>query len=372
MNERQGFIEDALEVAAERAERAGISRRHFNRNLLLLGAASVLPFGMGGRAFAAGNLVVANWGGDAVPAFEKSFGGFGQVAGLALKIDGSGPTEGALKTQVNSGAVRWDVCDGEMYSSYRLGRDKFLAPIDFGIVDRSLIGYGDVHDFGLANYSYSYVIGYDHEQFGKNPPKSWADFWDVKKYPGKRTLYKWMSANLECALLADGVPPEQLYPLDVDRALRKIEELLPHIATHWSTGAESQQLIRDGEVSMAQLWHTRAELVKNDTGGRIDWSFDGGIVSPSVWMVPKNNPAGAKAAMQFIAYALRPEVQARLMEVYNMGPVNLAANELLSPQLQAINPTAPDNLKKQVSLNNKWHAEHYGETLERYLALIGG
>ena len=96
----------------------------------------------------------------------------------------------------------------------------------------------------------SYVIAFDAKRFGKNPPKSWADFWDVKKYPGKRTLYKWMSANLECALLADGVAPDKLYPLDVDRALRKIEELMPHVVTHWSTGAESQQLLRDGEASM--------------------------------------------------------------------------------------------------------------------------
>lgn len=368
MKERQGFIDDALEIAAER-QGAGISRRDFNRALMVLAAASAMPWSS--RSFAAGNLVVANWGGDAVPAFEQSYAGFAEVSGLRLRIDGSGPTEGALKTQVNSGAVRWDVCDGEMYSSYRLG-GQFLVPIDYGIVDKSLVGYGDVHDFGLANYSYSYVIGYDHARFGANPPKSWADFWDVKKYPGKRSLYKWMSANLECALLADGVQPEQLYPLDVDRALRKIEELLPHIATHWSTGAESQQLLRDGEVSMAQMWHTRAELVKQDTGGKIDWSFEGAIVSPSVWFVPQKNPAGVKAAMEFIAYALRPEVQAKLMEIYNMGPVNLAANELLSPELQAINPTAPDNLKKQVSLNNRWHAEHYGETLERYLALVGG
>jgi spermidine/putrescine-binding protein len=117
-----------------------------------------------------------------------------------------------------------------MYSSYRLGKEGVLAPIDYGVVDKSLIGYGDIHEFGLANYTYSYVIGYDAKKFGKNPPKSWADFWDVKKYPGKRTLYKWMSANLECALLADGVPADQLYPLDVDRALRKIEELMPHVA----------------------------------------------------------------------------------------------------------------------------------------------
>ncbi len=371
MKDKQRFIDDAVEIAQQRVEAGSLSRRSFNQMLMVLAAAA----GMGPmrHAFAGGgSLVVANWGGDAVPAFEKSFGGFNADSGLKLMIDGSGPTEGAVKTQVNSGAVRWDVCDGEMYSSYRLGKEGVLTPLDYSVIDKSLIGYGDIHEFGLANYTYSYVIGFDAKKFGKNPPKSWADFWDVKKFPGKRTLYKWMSANLECALLADGVPADQLYPLDVDRALRKIEELMPHVVTHWSTGAESQQLLRDGEVSMGQMWHTRAELVKQDTGGAIDWTFDNAIVAPSVWFVPKGNPAGAANAMKFIAYALRPEVQARLMEVYNMGPVDAKANSLLSAELQRINPTAPANLSKQVSMNNLWYADHYSETLDRYLALIGG
>ncbi len=371
MKDKQRFIDDAVDIAQQRVEAGSLSRRSFNQMLMVLAAAA----GMGPmrHAFAdGGSLVVANWGGDAVPAFEKSFGGFNADSGLKLMIDGSGPTEGAVKTQVNSGAVRWDVCDGEMYSSYRLGKEGVLTPLDYSVIDKSLIGYGDIHEFGLANYTYSYVIGFDAKKFGKNPPKSWADFWDVKKFPGKRTLYKWMSANLECALLADGVPADQLYPLDVDRALRKIEELMPHVVTHWSTGAESQQLLRDGEVSMGQMWHTRAELVKQDTGGAIDWTFDNAIVAPSVWFVPKGNPAGAANAMKFIAYALRPEVQARLMEVYNMGPVDAKANSLLSAELQRINPTAPANLSKQVSMNNLWYADHYSETLDRYLALIGG
>jgi len=267
MQPRQGFMEDAQQIAALRQAALPIHRRDFNRWLLLLSASAACSK----EAWAASrSLVVANYGGDAVAAFEKSYADFSTLSGLRLQIDGSGPSEGAIKTQVSSGAVRWDVCDGEMYSSYRLGREQFLEPIDYGLVDRSLVNYGDIHDFGLANYSYSYVIAYDSARFKGNPPRSWEDFWNVKKYPGKRTLYKWMSANLECALLADGVPPERLYPLDVERALHKIEELLPHVATHWSSGAESQQLLRDGEVSMAQMWHTRAELVKQDTAGRVD------------------------------------------------------------------------------------------------------
>ncbi|PSM20096.1 ABC transporter substrate-binding protein [Nitratireductor sp. StC3] len=370
MKEKQEFLEDALMVAAERMKRGRLSRRGFNAGLAALMGSAVM--GAARRAHAdTGRVVVVNWGGDAVPGFQKAYAGFGEASGLELLVDGSGPSEGAVKTQVNSGAVRWDVCDGEMYSAYRLGRDELLEALDYDVIDKSLIDFGDVHDHGVANYTYSYVIAFDTEAFGDRRPTSWKDFWDVETFPGKRTLYRWMSANLECALLADGVAPEELYPLDVDRALAKIEELLPHILTHWATGAESQQLLRDGEVAMGQVWNTRAALIKEDTGGRVDWTFDGGIISPSVWMVPKGNPGGAKAAMDFIAYALRPEVQVKLMEAYAMGPVSAAANDLLSPELALANPTSPENFGKQVLLNNKWHADHYGETLERYLALIG-
>jgi len=71
--------------------------------------------------------------------------------------------------------------------------------------------------------------------------------------------------------------------------------------------------------------------------------------------------------MQFIAYTQRPEVQALLMAIYHMGAVNQAANALLAAKLQSINPTAPENLKQQIPLNNRWHVEHYGQTLQHYL-----
>ncbi len=362
----QRFLDDVLSLAGGGAA-AKMSRRTFGLSALALGASTALPH----IAFGADQLVVANYGGDAVTGFEQAYAEPWAKEGLGkFVVDGSGPSEGAVKTQVESGAVQWDVCDGEMYSSYRMGKDGLLEELDFNIIKKDLINFGDIHDHGVANYVYSYVIAFDAGRFGKDPPKSWADFWNVEKYPGKRTLYKWMSANLEIALLADGVKPEELYPLDLDRALKKIEELKPHILTHWGTGAESQQLLRDGEVVMGQLWNTRAELVKRDTNGGVDWTFDQGIISPSVWFVPKGNPAGRDAAMRFIAMAQRPEVQAKLMEVYNMGPVNNAANALLSPELQALNPAAPANLSRQIPMQNRWYADHYGEALERYTALI--
>jgi putative spermidine/putrescine transport system substrate-binding protein len=360
------FFDDAVEMASATKP----SRREFGRSLLAAAAAGLFPVD---SARAADRFVVANWGGDAVPAFQTVYApGCKAATGSPLVVDGSGPSEGAVRTQVASRAVRWDVCDGEMYSSYRLGKEGLLEPLDYSVVKKELVRFGDIHPFGIANYSYSYVIAYDKRQFGGNPPRTWADFYDVKKFPGKRSLYKWMSGTLETALLADGIPPDKLYPLDVDRALKRIAALKPHIATFWATGAENQQIFFDGEVVMAQTWNTRAELLKQDTKGRIDWSYDNGILSPSVWFVPKGNPAGRAAAMKFIAMAQEPRVQARLMEVYKMGPVNPAANDLLSPELRALNPTAPANAAKQMVMNNLWYAERYGAVLDRYLALIAG
>ena len=113
MKDKQRFIDDTVDIARERLEAGTLSRRSFNQALMVADAMA----GMGPlrSAFAdGGSLVVSNWGGDAVPAFEKSYQGFNAASGLTLKIDGSGPTEGAVKNQVNSGAGRWDGCDGEM------------------------------------------------------------------------------------------------------------------------------------------------------------------------------------------------------------------------------------------------------------------
>lgn len=347
---------------------------HVNRRLFLAGAGSLAAAAAGlpvRPARAAERLVLANWGGDAVDAYDRAFAeACREATGLPLQIDGSGPLEGTIKAQVESGAVRWDVCDTELYSAFRLAGD-YLQPIDYDIVDKARI-QPDTFDHAVPYAYYSTVIAYDHERFGDDPPKSWADFWNVEKYPGKRSLYKWMSGNLEAALLADGVAPEDLYPLDVDRALAKIEELKPHILTHWGSAAESQQLLRDREVSMVQIWHTRAILLEEDTGGRARFTYDQGLLNLSNWSVPKNNPAGRENAMTFINASLAPEPQRLLMEHYRYGPVNPEATASLPPELARLNPADPQNIDRQVMTDNRWYAEHYGAALDRYTALIAG
>lgn len=363
--------QDCIEVLIEKTRRGQIDRRTFLKGMGLMAA---LPLALrSGVSFAAGDkpLVVVNWGGDAIKAFGKAWTeGFSKATGIPTKIDGSGPTEGAIRTQLSSGRVSWDVVDAESSVLQILGKEGLVQPIDYNVVSKDKVLPGFAYEYGIADYMLSYVIAYDSERFGDKAPKTWADFWDVKTFPGKRTLYKWMNGMLEAALLADGVTPDKLYPLDVPRALKKIEELKPHVLSFWGSGAETQQLLIEGEVSMGAIWNTRAQVITDDSEGRIKWTFDNALLGCSNWGVLKGNPAGTEAAMKFIAYAQDPQTQVELFKMFGNGPANPAAAALIPDDRKHLNCTDPANLPKQIMLSHEWYTDHYGATLEQYLTHI--
>ncbi|KJK02627.1 polyamine ABC transporter substrate-binding protein [Pseudomonas sp. 21] len=363
--------QDCIEVLIEKTRRGQIDRRTFLKGMGLMAA---LPLALrNGVSFAAGDkpLVVVNWGGDAIKAFGKAWTeGFSKATGIPVKIDGSGPTEGAIRTQLSSGRVSWDVVDAESSILQNLGKEGLVQPIDYNVVSRDKVLPGFAYEYGIADYMLSYVIAYDSERFGDKAPKTWADFWDVKTFPGKRTLYKWMNGMLEAALLADGVAPDKLYPLDVPRAMKKIEELKPHVLAFWGSGAETQQLLIEGEVSMGAIWNTRAQVITEDSEGRIKWTFDNALLGCSNWGVLKGNPAGTEAAMKFIAYAQDPQSQVELFKMFGNGPANPAAAALIPDDRKHLNCTDPSNLPKQVMLSHEWYTDHYAATLEQYLTHI--
>ncbi len=369
MNHHQ---QDCIEILVEKARRGQVSRRSF---IKAMGILSAMPLAMrNGISWAADKpLVVVNWGGDAIKSFNEAFSkSFTAETGIPVKIDGSGPTEGAIRTQVKSGRPSWDCVDAEPFSAEALGREGVLQPIDYSIVDKSKVFDGLANEYGIAGYMYSYVLAWDTEVFGANGPKDWKDFWDVKKFPGKRTMYKWMNGVLEMALLADGVAPADLYPLDVARAFAKLEELKPHMLAYWGSGAESQQLLLNGEVAMGAIWNTRATLLEKDSEGRIAWSFDNAIVQPSAWGVLAGNPAGKDAAMQYINHALNPAGQVELLKLMGNGTTNPAAQPLLTAELKRYDAGAPENVAVQHKLNIEWYVDNYGPTLDKFLGLIGG
>src|SRR5690606_30653674 len=164
-----------------------------------------------------------------------------------------------------SGKISWDVMEMEYNSAITMAEKGLLGEIDFSIVDKNKIVDETYFDHGVAAVFNTMVICYDAEKFGDNPPKTWKDFFDVERFPGPRCIPKYMNGILEGALLADGVTPDQLYPIDLDRALKKIAQLLPHVTSVWGSGAESQQVMMDGDAVMGVIWGTRAILVDRET-----------------------------------------------------------------------------------------------------------
>ncbi|MDH6233787.1 putative spermidine/putrescine transport system substrate-binding protein [Mesorhizobium soli] len=363
------FKQDCLDILTRRAVAGKLDRRSFVKGAaLLLGLPAALRADL---AFAAGRLVLANWGGDAIEGFQKAFGEpFTRATGIPVEIDGSGPTEGALKAQITSGKIIWDVLDTDANLCVSFGRQGALEPIDYDVVDRTKIRPGLDYEFGVPDCYYSFVLAYDSRRFGEEGPTSPSDFWNVEKFPGKRTMYKWMNGMLEAALLADGVMPEELYPLDIPRALAKIEALKPHIISFWGSGAESQQLLTEGEAAMGYLWNTRAILLGRDTKDRVKWSYDGGFLTLDTFVTPKGNPAGRDTAMRFIAQSQDPVSQVKLFEFMGNGPANPEADALIPEEQRHLNCVSPEASSKQVFLDVEWYADNYSSALEKYLEVV--
>ena len=357
MDFAQDFAKDLVELAR------ALPRRSL---LKLAAAAGLLP--SAARA-ATPDVVLCNWGGDAIPAFAAAFAEpYAKKTGARLVLDGSGPSNGKVRAMVEARNVSWDLCDSGITGTAELVPRGLLTPIDYGIVDKAKVLPGFAYEYGVCNYMFSTVQAWDTRKVPGTP--TLADFFDLKKIPGRRMIRKDCQGMLELALMADGVPKESLYPLDVDRAFKKLGTIKDALLT-WDTGAQSQALLRDGEVSMGWLWNTRANLLKRDTQGRIDWSFDNALLQPGLWTVPKGNPAGAQA-MVAIAAMQDPPGQVSLLAALGNGPANPAAAALVPPELQPIDPSSPANAARQAKIDGAWYIPNYSPTFRRFIDFISG
>jgi putative spermidine/putrescine transport system substrate-binding protein len=214
------------------------------------------------------------------------------------------------------------------------------------------------------------VLAYNTEHFGDNVPQNWADFWDVDNFPGARSLRNNPVATLEIALLADGVDKDELYPLDVDRAFAKMEEIKPHIDVWWTSGAQSAQLLADGEVDMISMWNGRIDALL-DEGMPVDFTFNEGLAALDCLAIPRGAP-NKDLAMQALAVMLAPEQQANIPQYINYGPTTSLAFDLgvITEEQMKMSPSAPDNLAMQAITDADWWAENRAAVQERWDAFI--
>ena len=374
MTHVQSFQEDCIELAHEKLARRQMTRRQFNAALAALaslGGAGLAPGSA--RAQAAKEMVFVNWGGVANEAFSTYYGKPFEAKNPGVKVvmDSSGPTTGKIRAMVESKKVTWDVVDGSVTSSILLGGLGLLEPIDYNVVQKSDIMPGFAYPYSVGPYSFSNVMIYDSSKFGNDPPKTWVDFFDLKKYPGKRMLRRDANCMFETLLMGDGVPMDKVYPIDVKRGLEVLKKIRKD-AVYWNSGSESEQLMRTGEATIGVLWNTRAKVLHEETKGRITWTWNQGILQPAAFPVLKGNLAGA-LAQQFIASCCaNVDAQVGLLGFFSNGPTNPRAAEKVPAELKKFNPTDPANAKVQLVFDGEWWGKNYSEVNQQYLDTIAG
>ncbi len=327
----------------------------------LLGATglSLLHASIGSAA--SKDIVFTSWGGTTQDAQKKAWADpFQKSSSIRVKMDG--PTDyGKLKAMVDSGNVSWDVVDVEGDFAVVVAKQGLLEKIDFSIVDRANLDPRFTSDYYVGSFYYSFVIGFNKAALGKEP-KTWADLFDTKAFSGKRTFYKWSAPGvLEIALLADGVAPDKLYPLDLDRAFRKLDTIKSEIVW-WSGGAQSQQLLASGEAALGQFWNGRVFAVQKEQDG-IGISWEQNLTAADLLVVPKGTK-NKEEAMKFLAMATSAKGQANMAAQTNYAPVNTESAKLMPAKDRAMLPD--QHTQGQIDLDMAYWAAHREEIGKRW------
>lgn len=310
-------------------------------------------------------LVVVSWGGALQDAQRKSiFKPFEEKYGV--KIVEVSPTDyGKLKAMIRNNKVEWDVVDADSDFAVRGGKQGLLEPLDFSVIDKTNLTPSLNTKYSVGAEIYTYSISYSTKKYHTgSEPKTWTDFWNTSKFPGRRSVWKWPVGTLEIALLADGVNPKDLYPLDVDRAFKSLDKIKKNVNVWWTTGAQPAQLLSDDEVDLAAAWSGRILAVK-EQGATVDVNFNQSLLLGDSWVVPKGAPH-KDLAMKFIAFATSPERQAAFVKLYPYGSVNSKAYDLLNDSEKQKLCNSPDKLKNEVIVNENWWGDNFDKVNDRF------
>lgn len=272
-----------------------------------------------------------------------------------------------LIAMVDNKTTEWDVMNCDAYWGAYAGEQGYLEPIDYDVVTEKIDDSVQL-EYVMGAEVYSSVIAYNTDAYTeKTAPQTWADFWDTDKYPGKRAMWQYPVTVLEAALLADGVSMDELYPLDLDRAFKKLDEIKDDIVW-WTAGAQPSQMLSTGETDLALAWSGRI-LTAADEGSPVGLTYNQGLRIAAGWVVPKGAPH-KEMAMKFIEYISRAESQAAFSKKIPYGSTNADATSLLSDDLQKKIGQTESQMANEMYIDNEYWAEHLTEVEERFNAWL--
>jgi putative spermidine/putrescine transport system substrate-binding protein len=355
--------------------RARPTKVHLDRRQFLTRAAAglSLPAAMGSPtppAHAQAKIVnVAGYGGVLQEYQTRLFAQpFEAKTGIKVNI-GSNASLALVKLQSAAGATaQWDICSLTGAEYFEAIAQNLIVPYDYSIIDSTNIVPEYKHTHGIKFSLFLFVMAWDKRQIpDERAPQTLGEFWDTNRYKGKRSLYAGVSdgSTLEMALLADGVPLNQLYPLDVDRALRSLERLgRANIIWH-NTNAEPIQQLTSGAVSLANCFNGRV-IAANRAGGQLGFTPAYSAVSGNPYCVIASS-ANKREAFEYLNYLLNtPKADAEYMQLTNYAVPNAEALKLVPQEILEVLPTSPKLKDKVFIKDDAWWAANLARVTAKF------
>jgi putative spermidine/putrescine transport system substrate-binding protein len=336
-----------------------------------LGAAALL---LSAGVAQARDLTVVSWGGTYQDAQRQIyFKPFQEQTGSKLIDDSWNGGVGTLRAKVQGGSLDWDVVQVEAEELVLGCEEGLFEDLDWSMLGKDAFIPAAVHDCGVGTIVWSTVLAYDGARI-KDGPKSWADFWDVQKYPGKRARRRGPKYTLEFALIADGVEPAKVYDVlktdaGVDRAFRKLDQIKSSLVW-WEAGAQPPQLLASGEVVMTSAYNARVTAANKSDNRDFRIIWPGGVYAVDSWVILRGSPNKAEG-MKLIAFMSDPERQKNLPPLVPYGVTHKEAAGKVDPAVLPNMPTEPGNLAAGVQLDTEFWVANIERLTERFNAWVG-
>ncbi|MFJ6653297.1 extracellular solute-binding protein [Microbacterium sp. NPDC091313] len=315
-----------------------------------------------------GTLVYVSYGGAFQDAQAQAWQeGYTEETGTAF--ENTSPSDMAqIRAMVDAGATSWDVVDTNAYFPNQFC-GKYFEKIDLSGIDTSQFEEGSVSDCAVPAERFALLLVYNTDTYGDNPPTSLADFLDTAKFPGQRATTREVSTGLlESILIADGVAPADLYPLDLDRAFAALDTIRSQTTFAENNGA-LQQLVSDGQADMALVVSARAlTIARDDVPIEPVWGTT--VTTFNSLTIPKGAP-NVEGAQKFIAYATQPEQSAKFAELSGTSPANVEAQPAYDDLAEKFNAFA-EGRTTTVQLDAKWWSQNVADVQSRFTTWLAG
>ncbi|TAA60023.1 polyamine ABC transporter substrate-binding protein [Shinella sp. JR1-6] len=313
------------------------------------------------------DLTVVGFGGATQEAMRETlFKPYQEKAGAPLLEESYTGGIAKVKAMVETGTTTWDVVQMDENEMILACDQGLLEPFDWaGLPNSADIIAPAKSDCGVGAFVWSKILAYDGDK--TSGVASWADFWNLEKWPGKRGLRKQARMTLEVALLADGAKPEELYDIlatkeGQDRAFAKLDAIKPSIQW-WESGAQPMEWLASGEVTMTSAYNGRV-IAANQQGRHFKMSWTNQLYAMDFWAIPKGG--NRDQAFDIVNFMTSPEPQKAFAEKMVYGVTNAKAMDSISADIKPQLPTAEENMVGALAVSTPFWVDHEEELQQRF------